>query len=175
MKIKYSNITFIGMAGVGKSTFGKLIAKENNYNFIDVDTLIEENEKIKIKDYISKFSEKKFIEKEESTILKLKFSKNCIIATGGSAIYSDKAMKYLKQHSKIVFLNDTIENIKKRITDFNSRGMITNGHNCLESLFNSRLPLYNKYLDITVNMPKELSIENGLKEIYKYIKWNIKQ
>ncbi|MCK5176932.1 MAG: (d)CMP kinase, partial [Candidatus Aenigmarchaeota archaeon] len=55
------NITLIGMAGVGKSFIGKKLAKKLNYDFIDVDELIEKNTNLKLQQIIDKFGERYFL------------------------------------------------------------------------------------------------------------------
>ncbi|MDO8460474.1 MAG: shikimate kinase [Nanoarchaeota archaeon] len=92
------NITLIGMPAVGKSFFGKALAEKIKYNFIDIDKLIEESKCMSIQSIIDNFGEKELLKKEENQTLNLKV-KNTVIAPGGSAIYSDKAMNFLKKTS----------------------------------------------------------------------------
>ncbi len=165
--LKYSKISLIGMPGVGKTTFGKLLASNFKYEFIDIDELIIKKINSSITKFLKNNSEKKFIALEENIILNIKFPEKCIISTGGSVIYSEKSMNYLKNHSKILFLSDEINNIKKRIKDYNTRGIITQNHTSIEDLYKSRLSLYKKYQDITVVLPSPLSIKNGLETIVK--------
>tara|TARA_Y200000002_G_C22530673_1_gene599566 strand:- start:124 stop:639 length:516 start_codon:yes stop_codon:yes gene_type:complete len=165
--LKHMRITLIGMAGVGKTTFGEQIALENNYEFIDIDTLINNTIKTPMNTYIKTHSEDEFLALENSIILNLKLPKKCIISTGGSAIYCKNAMTHLKKNSTIVFLTDNLTNIKNRIPDLNSRGIITKNHTSFEDIYNSRLPLYKHYQDITVNLPSPLNIKKALSIIYK--------
>ena len=166
-KLKYSKITLIGMPGVGKTTFGKRIASEYNYEFIDIDNLIINEINTSIHDFIKSNSEEIFMQKEEKIILNLHLPEKYILSTGGSSVYSSRAMQFLQKESKIIFLNDTKENIKNRIKNFSSRGIITKNHTSFESLYHSRLPLYKKYQDITINLPKSFSINTAIEKITK--------
>ena len=79
------NLTLTGMMGVGKSTIGKNLAKKLNYNFIDVDKLIENKERTSIKLIFKNKSESYFRKIEtEITLLELK-KNNSVITLGGGA------------------------------------------------------------------------------------------
>ena len=69
--ISNDKITLIGMMGTGKSKFGRLVAKNLNFNFYDVDTLIEKKFKTSIKDLFMKYGEPFFRNIEAKTIKKL--------------------------------------------------------------------------------------------------------
>ena len=158
------NITLIGMAGVGKTTVGKELAKRLNYKFIDIDNLIEEKNKMKLQQIVSSFGDEKFIEIEEKAVLELGRLENTIISTGGSIIYSKNAMNYLKNNSKIVFLNGSFETIEKNLKNQRTRGLVRL-KTSLKELFYERLPLYRKYADISINVPDPFDIEGIIKEI----------
>lgn len=87
---KYKNITLIGMAGAGKSTIGKLLAKKLNFKFIDSDKYIEEKEQMSLQKILDKYGDEKFIKIEEKRVLELLPLKNCVISPGGSIIFSKK-------------------------------------------------------------------------------------
>jgi shikimate kinase len=161
------NITLIGMSGVGKSIIGKVLSKRLNNYFIDVDELIEKNNRLKLQQIIEKFGNDRFLEIEEKTILELK-ANNCVITPGGSVVYSKKAIKFLKKKSIVIFLNDSLKNIKKRINDFSSRGIVGLERG-LEKLFNERLPLYNRYADISIDV-SDFNAESIAKSIIDKIK-----
>lgn len=155
------SFTFIGMSGVGKSTFGKKIAKKFDYSFTDTDTLIEHTLNIKISDYIQKNGEAQFLNIEEKIICSSNFPAPHIISTGGSVIYSTKIMTYLKEVSTIIFLDDSIDNIKKRIKTFSNRGVVMNQTQSIEELYNQRLPLYKKFADLIIQLPEPFTINKG--------------
>jgi shikimate kinase len=89
-----------------------------------------------------------------------------VISPGGSSIYSEKAMNFLKTISKIVFLNATLEEIKKRTSNFSKRGIVGLEMG-LEKLFDERLPLYRKYADITIDLKSGYSDESVVNRIAK--------
>ena len=153
------------MAGVGKTTFGRHLAQDSHYQFIDIDSLITHSINCSIQHYIQTYSESKFLSLEESIILNLKLPKRCVVATRGSLIYCEKAMTYLKKNTTIIFITDTIENIKRKIDNYNSRGIVTKNHKTFESLCISRQPLYKKYQDITIQLPKNITLKNALENI----------
>ncbi len=163
------NITLIGMAGAGKSAIGKKLAKELCYRFIDTDELIEKEFNLKLQEIIDQWSEERFLEIEEETILRLDKLDRSVISPGGSAIYSEKAMEFLKTNSVVIFLDAPLENIEKRIPDLSTRGIIGLKKKNLEGLFNERLSLYKKYADQTIEISEGSSIDTVLKEIIQKI------
>src|SRR3989344_5472152 len=105
------NITLIGMPGVGKTLIGKELAKKLDYNFIDVDEIMEKNSGFKLQRIIDLFGEDEFLKTEEKTVLELGELDRAVISPGGSVVYCEKAMKFLKRTSKVVFLNASFETI----------------------------------------------------------------
>jgi shikimate kinase len=146
------NVTLIGMSGVGKSRIGKLLAEKIHYGFIDIDRVMEKDSGKKLQDLVNCLGDEKFIEAEENAILGVGKVSNTVISPGGSAIYSEKAMAFLKSISTIVYLDASLEEIKKRIPDFSKRGIVRLVETGLEALYEERLPLYRRYADVTVDV-----------------------
>ena len=147
---KNKNITLIGMAGAGKSTLGVLLAKALGYDFIDTDILIQQKHKKLLQEIIDEDGIDAFLHIEEEILTELTVER-AIIATGGSAIYSDKAMKTLKSHST-------------RVKNIATRGIVLKHGNSLKDAFDERQPLYHQYADIVVDCSKK-DIEATLSEI----------
>lgn len=145
-----NNITLIGMAGAGKSAVGKALAEKLDYKFIDVDGIIEKNHNLRLQEILEKFGEKKFIEIEEKEILALDNLENCVISPGGSVVYSEKAMEFLKKNSKIIFLDAPLEMIESRIKNYETRGIIGLKSKSVKEIFLERHPLYEKWADIKI-------------------------
>lgn len=146
------NITLIGMAGVGKSTIGKVLAKRLGCTFIDVDSLIREKTGMPLQTLIDTRGDLALIRLEEETVLGLKLKGDSIISPGGSVVYSEKAMNFLKENSTIVYLDASFRNIIKRIRNPGQRGLVGFKDKSLRELFEERLVLYRKYADITVRV-----------------------
>ena len=146
------NVALIGMSGVGKSRIGKLLSKRLNYCFIDIDRIMEEANNKKLQNLIDCLGEEKFLELEEKAILDLGAVSDSVISSGGSTIYSKRAMAFLKGISVVVFLDVSLEELRRRTADFSGRGIVGLKEKGLERLFLERLPLYRRYADITINV-----------------------
>ena len=144
------NIILIGMPAVGKSTIGVLLAKTLILSFTDTDLLIQEKYKKSLCDIINDNGTKAFLNIEEDVILNSDFH-NSVIATGGSAVYGENAMKKLKASGKVIYLDLSLEEIRKRIGDIKSRGVVLTKGTTLEDIFNDRKALYEKYADIKID------------------------
>ena len=148
------NISLIGMAGVGKTFTSKILAEKLNYEYISADDLIAE-EALKIGANEDLLSDDDFMKLEEEVIVSLKNKVNVVIDTGGSVIYSPKAMEILNEISFIVYLSDSAENIKKRFDDRGEShlvGMVKGM--TFERLLEQRENLYEKYSHIKIDVLK---------------------
>lgn len=146
---KRNNIILIGMPGSGKSTTGVLFAKNMNYRFLDVDFLIQEREGKRLYETIEEKGNEYFLQIEDEVNASLDVERT-VIATGGSVIYCDNAMKHLKTLGTVIYIQVPEKEIERRITNFSTRGIIINSGDTLQDLYNERIPLYEKYADLTV-------------------------
>lgn len=145
-----NNLILIGMPGAGKSTVGILCAKMLKMDFIDTDLLIQKRTGELLWKTIERCGIGNFLLLEEEVILQHTFQ-NSVIATGGSVVLGSKAMKYLKEIGCVVFLDVSLHELQKRIDNFATRGIAAEPTKSLNDLYLERLPLYQKYADITVN------------------------
>ena len=144
------NIVLIGMPTCGKSTVGVVVAKMLGLAFVDTDILIQNREGKKLKDIIDEKGNDGF-EKVESEVIENISVENTVIATGGSAVYSPKAMARLKEIARVVYLAVDIEEIEKRMTDMRNRGVVFKKGQGVRELYLEREPLYEKYADYVVS------------------------
>ena len=143
------SITLIGMAGAGKTTVGKRLAKLLTYNFIDGDIKIEEKINQTIQNYLDQNGRKAFTEIEEEVLLSVNFNQT-ILATGGSAVLSDTAMNFLRENSEVIYLEVSYETISERIFNLSERGVVRGPGQSLLETYNERLELYKRYADHVV-------------------------
>lgn len=144
------NIVLIGMPGAGKSTIGVLLAKSMLFSFVDTDLIIQSKYAMSLCEIIEKEGTTGFLKIENDVIADCEFT-NSIIATGGSAVYGEKAMQRLKENGIVIYLELSVNELKKRLGDIKTRGVAMPKGNTLAEIYAEREPLYKKYADITVN------------------------
>ena len=145
-----TNIVLIGMAGAGKSTVGLELARLLGRRFVDVDNLIEEDQKTSLQKVLKNLGVHRFREVEEKVLLGMDCHSS-IIATGGSAVYSQAGMDHLQRSSVLVLLDVSLPVLEKRVGDFSSRGLVKTRNQSFEQLFAERLPLYKKNADLVID------------------------
>ncbi len=165
------NIILIGMPASGKSTAGVLLAKTIGYGYIDCDLLIQNEQKALLCDIIEREGVQGFISIEERVNASL-WAEKCIISTGGSVIYGEKAMQHLKNLGRIIYLKVSLKELEKRLKgkDIFKRGVVMrNRAKTLAELYAERVPLYEKYADATVDCDG-LNIDETVEAVIKAAK-----
>ena len=153
------NICLIGLPTAGKSTLGKKLFQHLNKGFIDTDNIIQKRFSKPLPDLIKEHGEKKFLEMEEETILSLDH-KNVVLATGGSAVYSEKSMEHIRSHLRCdvyhIFISK--QEFTKRMDNPDNRGVIMKNYKDLNDMYNTRLRLYDDYADYIINANGEVNL-----------------
>ncbi len=144
------NITLIGMPGAGKSTAGVLLAKRCGLGFIDTDLRIQARHRKTLQPIIDEGGFMALRLLEEREILGLDVSRH-VIATGGSAVYSDRAMRHLERMSTVVHIEVSVGRIRSRLRHAGGRGIAMAAGQSLEDLYRERQPLYRRYAEVTVD------------------------
>lgn len=159
------NIVLIGMPGVGKSTVGVILAKVLGYQFIDADLVIQKRETRLLHEIISEEGLDGFLKAEENANVYIaQNEEKSIVATGGSVVYCEKAMQELKKTGRVIYLELEYDQLKKRLGNLKGRGVVLKDGQDLRGLYEERIPLYEKYADLTVN-EKNLDVEQTLQKI----------
>lgn len=153
MTDKTENVVLIGMPGAGKSTLGVVLAKILGYEFIDADLLIQGKLDKTLQKIIDACGPDGFIEVENEVLCALSAT-HAVIATGGSAVYSDEAMRHLSSIGTVVYLKVSYEELESRLGGLHERGVVMkNGMGMsLADLYEERSPLYDKYADLTIDI-----------------------
>jgi len=144
-----SCITFIGMAGAGKTTVGRLVARGLGWAFADSDHIIEATFGSMLQNVSDSMTKESFIELEAEIVRGLRFSRT-VIATGGSVVYRQSTMEHLAGLGPVVFLDVPMHTILERISRNPDRGLAISPGQTLEELFLEREELYHRYATITV-------------------------
>lgn len=157
------NIILIGMPGAGKSTVGVVLAKRKGYKFVDSDLVIQEKENRLLHEIIEQEGIDGFlaIENRINAGLALQHS---VIATGGSAVYGKEAMEHLAEIGTVCYLKLSYEAIRDRLGDLNERGVTVREGQTLLDLYKERVPLYERYADLTMECENK-SIRQIVQEI----------
>ena len=161
------NVVLIGMPASGKSTCGVIAAKVLLKNFFDTDLLVQGLEQSRLQELIDTRGTDYFFEAEEKAILSLQLEAT-VIATGGSVIYSEKAMQHLKSLGKVIYLRMSYEKMLERINDLTTRGIVVKNGTTLLDMYNERIPLYEKYADCIIDCDSN-TVEETVEEIIKAI------
>ncbi|MFB1034548.1 MAG: shikimate kinase [Sinobacterium sp.] len=152
--MKKQNIVLIGMPGAGKSTVGVLLAKKLGLNFIDTDVLIQVREKQTLQELLDAQGYLALRAAEEKVLLSLfDGSDECggvVIATGGSAVYSEAGMRNLAANATIVYLDVPLDELRKRVVNYDSRGIAARADQSFEDLFAERNALYQQYGEVVM-------------------------
>lgn len=162
--MKDRNIILIGMPGAGKSTLGVLLARALNYRFLDTDLLIQEREGRLLCEIIAEEGMQRFLEIEGEVNAGIQ-AERTVIAPGGSAIYSEKAMNHFAEIGTVVYLHVPVTELSKRLGDLKRRGVVLKEGQSLEMLYEERRVYYERYARVTVDVTK-----NDIGEILEEMK-----
>jgi len=157
------NIILIGMPGAGKSTVGVILAKTRGMKFIDTDIAIQETTGRLLQEIIDTDGPDTFKTIEEKTILSL-HCHHAVIATGGSVVFSERAMEHLTKDGVVVYLKISFEEMEKRLKNITTRGIVLRAGQSLRDMYTRRIPLYEKYADITIDCSED-DFENCVQKI----------
>ncbi len=144
------SVILVGMPGAGKSTLGVMLAKALAKDFVDTDLLIQLRAGQTLQQVLDEQGYQALRALEEQTLLGCNFT-NHIVATGGSAVYSEKGMAHLSAYGTIVYLDVALEELGRRISDYETRGIARRPDQSFEDLFAERQALYRRYADVIVD------------------------
>ena len=163
-----NNIILVGMPACGKSITGVVLAKTMRKSFIDTDLLIQEREERPLQEIINEDGLNYFKRIEERVLMELE-AENAVISTGGSAIYYPRAIDHLKKGGIIVYLKVSLAAIEERLDNIKTRGVAMGKGETIENLYEQRVPLYEKYADVTIEADG-LAVEETVERIVQACK-----
>lgn len=119
-------IVLIGMMGSGKTTIGKLLGEKLTLRSIDIDVIIEQNEKRTVSEIFQNEGEKYFRNIERETIKKNFTNKDLIISLGGGAFEDQLTQELLLKNSTVIYLKTSPNVILERIKNNTNRPLLKN-------------------------------------------------
>lgn len=161
-----------GMPGSGKSTAGVILAKAMGMDFLDTDLLLSRRA-VKagkpglLQEFIDREGIEAFLDFEQRILLSLKI-KDTVTATGGSAVLSSSAMAHLKTLGPVIYLKVSVPELKRRLSNIASRGVVLLPGQTIEELYNIRKPLYEKYADAQIDCTG-LTVEQTVDHIIRCV------
>jgi shikimate kinase len=146
----YSTVSLIGMPGAGKSTVGVLLARQLGLNFVDTDLLIQVAQREPLQATVDRLGVEAFCSLEESVLLQMPVDRH-LVATGGSAVYSRRAMQRLQTAGPVIHLEVSLPELQARIDARPDRGIAFPQGQSLADIFRERAPLYQDFADLTLS------------------------
>lgn len=162
------SIVLIGMPGAGKSTVGIVLAKALGLDFVDTDVSIQVHQARTLQQISDDEGYLALRQYEEQVLLNEEIAGQ-VIATGGSAVYSEPGMLRLKDQALVVFLDVNLEQLEKRVTNFATRGIARRPDQSFAELFIERRALYQRYADLSIEC-SSLSVDEVLHAVIEAIK-----
>ena len=158
------------MMGVGKSTIGKILAKKLNYNFVDVDKLIESKENLSINLIFKHKGENYFRKIEYKVILSELKNNNSVISLGGGAFLNNAIRKNAKKLSTSFWLDVPVEELIKRLKKNKKRPLLLNKNlsETVKKIYFDRKKIYNEAdYRIKCNSLRSGEIVNKILNLYE--------
>jgi|TARA_B110000495_G_scaffold141453_1_gene124395 shikimate kinase len=161
-------IFLIGMMGSGKSTVGSMLADKLNWTFIDIDSELEKDSGLSIKDMF-KDGENTFRTYETAKLEEVALKDRIVCATGGGIVVEESNCEILDQ-SFCVYLDTSLDHLYKRIENDNSRPLLSvdNKRDIMKDIFDNREEKYKSLSKLNVNTDNK-SVDDSCKTIMEYI------
>ncbi len=167
-----SNVALIGFMGVGKTVVGKALAKKLNWEFIELDSLIEQRVGKSIREIFQQDGEMVFRELEIEVTKEVSQRQNAVTACGGGIVLNQINIDRLRQKSRIVYLTASSAVILQRILgDGGERPLlkVANPAPTIQELLRFRRPFYERAADMKINTSK-LSVDAVAEQIIERLK-----
>lgn len=155
----------LGFMGSGKTTYGKIIADDLKLDFLDLDDVIIENNKISIKEIFESKGEDYFRELEKNALHNItENNDNIIIAVGGGTPCFFDNMEYMNTHGKTIYLKAKTSTLCQNLKEngIQKRPLLAGKTDkellvYIDEMLNKRAPFYlkSKHLFLTDNINRK--------------------
>jgi shikimate kinase/nucleoside-diphosphate-sugar epimerase len=156
------NLILVGLMGCGKTTIGKIMAKNSSWKFLDLDQMIVEKAGCSIVEIFEREGEQGFRDRESQAVRDLLGLKGYVIATGGGVVTKPRNLKILKQMGYVVWLDVSPELLVQRTAHNHDRPLLNDTKNLsqkIKNLYEERWKFYQDLADLRIQTdhlsPKE--------------------
>lgn len=156
LRAQMENIILVGMPGCGKTTIGRLLARETGKQFVDADEALEARVGRKITDIIPTDGEATFRCLETETLAELGKQSGFVIATGGGCVTQERNYPLLHQNGTILWLTRALDKLPTEGRPLSQTGK-------LQQMLATRLPMYRRFADAVIE--NDGTVEETLAQI----------
>jgi len=160
----YDNIVLIGFMGCGKTSVGKILARQINKKFMDIDNLIEKEQNSSVSDIFENKGEEYFRGLEQKCINELTQKTGQVISTGGGLpIYSS-----ISEKSLVIYVETEFDVILNRLSvkERDKRPLFYDEPSA-RALFNKRIHIYKEQSNFSIDATQ--SIQTYIHVLVDYI------
>ena len=156
LRAQMENIILVGMPGCGKTTIGRLLARETGKQFVDADEALEARVGRKITDIIPTDGEAAFRCLETETLAELGKQSGFVIATGGGCVTQERNYPLLHQNGTILWLTRALDKLPTEGRPLSQTGK-------LQQMLATRQPMYRRFADAVIE--NDGTVEETLAQI----------
>lgn len=167
------NIVLVGMMGAGKTTVGRLLARQLGKTFIDSDEEIQKRTGVKISHIFDVEGEEGFRQRESAVIQDLIKQDNIVLATGGGAVLKPANREALQQNGVVIYLKSNLHDLWQRTRNDHTRPLLqtANPRAKLQELYEQRDPIYTAAADCIIHTGRQsvqILIARLIRKIHSY-------
>jgi shikimate kinase len=154
-----STIVLVGVPGAGKTTVGKLLAKELGRKFFDSDQVIEARAGKSVSDIFTEDGEPAFRKIEHDVIVELLESQDVVLALGGGSLGNEDTRSKVKNATAVWLVTGLAQAVDRVGMNRNRPLLLGNVRGQLADLMSAREPLYKEVATIGVDTSKLIPAE----------------
>ncbi|MCX6416950.1 MAG: shikimate kinase [Actinobacteria bacterium] len=154
-----STIVLVGVPGAGKTTVGKLLAKNLGIDFFDSDQVIESRAGKSVSDIFTQDGEPAFRKLEHDVIFELLDSNNVVLALGGGSLGNDETRAKVKDATTVWLVAGLAQAVDRVGMNRNRPLLLGNVRGQLADLMAAREPFYKEVAAIAVDTSKLIPSE----------------
>ena len=149
-------IYLVGFRATGKSTIGRLVARELGMDFVDLDRLLCDEAGKTVEEIVEQEGWPGFRGREKDILLRTAYMAGTIVATGGGAVLHQEIWPILKKGGVVIWLDASEKEVFRRLSrrkNDNGRPSLTDQdlRTEISTVLKERNPLYEGVADVRIS------------------------